>query len=166
MGGFAPAAIERAGRIADGFIGSSSGTAGVEGFKQARDLTLKGLAKSERDAGDFSYYLHVPVFVGSFDEVADDYQYLRWKYADMREKRASSHAVSPPPVNEQTAAELRTSIIFGSPSEIASQINEFKQKLGDDIHFICRNYFAGMAYEKQLEQIRLIGTQVSPLVNA
>src|SRR5919106_2232508 len=41
LGGFAPGAIRRAGRIGDGFLGSSTGTAGVEAFGQAQKLALE-----------------------------------------------------------------------------------------------------------------------------
>ena len=40
LGGFAPAAIERAGRIADGFLGSSTGTSGIDAFAQAKQIAL------------------------------------------------------------------------------------------------------------------------------
>lgn len=164
MGGFDPRAIERAGRIGDGFIGSSSGTSGIEGFKQARELTLAGLKKASRNPAEFSYYLHVPVFVGDFSDVAAHYHYIRWKYADMREKRGSTIAASPPRLDAGSMEELRATIVCGSPTEVAQQIQEFADALGDDIHFICRNYFPGMPFDTQREQLRLIGEQVAPIL--
>lgn len=166
LGGFAPAAIKRAGRIGDGFLGSSSGTSGVEGFAAAKRLVLEGLEHSGRDAATFRFALHVPVFCttdgDAWSAVRPYYHYLRWKYPDMGAARGSVTAKSPPPLTDETEAQLRSTIICGRPDEVARDIGLFRDALGDDVHFICRSDFPGMPQADQLRLIDLLGRTVLP----
>jgi alkanesulfonate monooxygenase SsuD/methylene tetrahydromethanopterin reductase-like flavin-dependent oxidoreductase (luciferase family) len=162
LGGFAPGAIKRAGRIADGFLGSSSGTSGIDAFVEA-----KRLATQARGSADgFSFALHVPVYASNaadpWGEVKQHYHYLRWKYPDMGAARGSTQAKSPPPLTADIEAQLRGSIICGSPEEVISEIGAFRDALGDDLHFICRSDFPGMPQDQQLELIDTIGSRVIP----
>jgi alkanesulfonate monooxygenase SsuD/methylene tetrahydromethanopterin reductase-like flavin-dependent oxidoreductase (luciferase family) len=162
LGGFAPGAIRRAGRIADGFLGSSTGTAGIEAFAEAQKIALD----ARKDNSPFTFALHVPVFVSEDDDawekVKTYYNYLRWKYPDMGAARGSAEAKSPPPLDAATEEKLRPTIICGKPDEVAAEIARFRQALGDDIHFICRSDFPGMPQDLQLETIELLGNKVFP----
>lgn len=162
LGGFAPGAIRRAGRIADGFLGSSTGTAGIDAFAQAQKLARE----ARRDSSPFTFALHVPVFAAEdgdpWEMVKPYYQYLRWKYPDMGAARSSAQAKSPPPLDADTEAQLRGSIICGRPDDVAAEITKFRDALGDDIHFICRSDFPGMPQDLQLETIDVLGTKVFP----
>jgi alkanesulfonate monooxygenase SsuD/methylene tetrahydromethanopterin reductase-like flavin-dependent oxidoreductase (luciferase family) len=166
IGGFAPGAIRRAGRIADGFLGSSTGTSGIAAFAQAKDLALAGVERSGRDPDSFTFALHVPVYASSgrdpWDEVKPHYAYLRWKYADMGGARGSANPSGPPPPSPEQEAQLRQTIICGSPDEVAAEIGAFRDALGGDIHFICRSDFPGMPSAQQLELIERIGAEVLP----
>lgn len=166
LGGMAPPAIRRAGRIADGFLGSSTGAKGIETFVRARDLALEGRAESGRP-GDFTIALHVPVFAwddgDAWDEVAPWYHYLRWKYPDMAAARGrAGRPASPPKLTPEVEAELRPTIICGTPDEVVEGISAFRDALGKDIHFICRTYFPGMPYDVQCRAIELLGSRVLP----
>jgi alkanesulfonate monooxygenase SsuD/methylene tetrahydromethanopterin reductase-like flavin-dependent oxidoreductase (luciferase family) len=166
LGGFAPPAIRRAGRIADGFLGSSTGTSGIAAFAQAKELALAGLEQSGRDRAGFTFALHVPVYTSTatdpWDEVKPYYAYLRWKYGDMAGARGSATATSPPPLGAEQEAQLRQTIICGSPAEVAAEIGAFRDALGDDIHFIFRSDFPGLPSAQQLELIGRIGSDVLP----
>jgi len=166
LGGFAPGAVRRAGRIADGFLGSSSGTSGIEGFARAKELALEGLAAAGRDPAGFSFALHVPVFVAdggdAWSSVRPYYQYLRWKYGDMAGARGSSTATSPPPMDAASEDQLRATIICGTPDRVVDEIGAFRDALGDDVHFICRSDFPGMPQDMQLELIETLGSRVLP----
>lgn len=162
LGGFAPGAIRRAGRIADGFLGSSSGTAGIEAFAEAKRIALE----ARRDSSPFTFALHVPVFAGKdgdpWETVKPYYHYLRWKYPDMGAARGSVTPGRPPPLDADAEAKLRSSIICGSPDDVVAEIAAFRDALGDDIHFICRSDFPGMPRDLQLATIDLLGTKVLP----
>jgi probable F420-dependent oxidoreductase len=160
LGGFAPAAIKRAGRIADGFLGSSTGTAGLDAFAQAKQLALD--ARGDRDG--FSFALHVPVYASDdgdpWEQVKPYYHYLRWKYPDMGAARGSTAAGSPPPLTPDVEAQLRATIICGSVDEVADQVRAFGDAIGDDIHFIFRSDFPGMPQDQELELIEVLGNDV------
>jgi alkanesulfonate monooxygenase SsuD/methylene tetrahydromethanopterin reductase-like flavin-dependent oxidoreductase (luciferase family) len=161
LGGFAPAAIKRAGRIADGFLGSSTGTSGIEAFAQAKQLALTARGS---DDGSFAFALHVPVYASDdgdpWEQVKTSYHYLRWKYPDMGAAHGSARAGSPPPLTPEIEAQLRPTIICGSVDEVAAQVRAFGDALGDDTHFIFRSDFPGMPQEQQLELIEVLGTDV------
>jgi len=161
LGGFAPAAIARAGRIADGFLGSSSGTSGIDAFVQAKQIALD--ARGDKP-GDFSFALHVPVYASddgdAWQQVKHSYNYLRWKYPDMGAARGSTTAKSPPPLTPEIEAQLRGTIICGTTAEVTEQIAAFRDALGDDIHFIFRSDFPGMPQDQQLKLITTIGADV------
>jgi alkanesulfonate monooxygenase SsuD/methylene tetrahydromethanopterin reductase-like flavin-dependent oxidoreductase (luciferase family) len=166
MGGFAPGAVKRAGRIGDGFLGSSSGGGGVETFAQQQALALEGRRASGRDAKSFAMALHVPVYASeggdAWEEVKPYYTYLRWKYGDMAGARGSTQPKSPPPLSAEEEQRLRGTIICGSPDEVAGEIRAFGERLGDDIHFICRSDFPGMPQDQSLRLIDLLGSKVFP----
>lgn len=166
IGGFAPGAVRRAGRIADGFLGSSTGTSGIEGFLAARTLAYEGLERAGRDPSSFQLALHVPVFASEdadpWEMVKPHYRYLRWKYPDMAVARSSVRSSSPPPLGADEEAQLRQTIICGSPDEVVEQIGAFRDALGDDVHFICRSDFPGLERDRQLALIELLGSRVLP----
>jgi alkanesulfonate monooxygenase SsuD/methylene tetrahydromethanopterin reductase-like flavin-dependent oxidoreductase (luciferase family) len=161
LGGFAPAAIKRAGRIGDGFLGSSSGTSGIEAFVQAKKLATE--ARGDR-SGDFTFALHVPVYASddgdAWEEVKDHYSYLRWKYPDMGAAQGSASAGSPTPLTPETESQLRPTIICGTTDEVTEQVRAFGEALGDDVHFIFRSDFPGMPQDQQLKLIDTIGSHV------
>jgi alkanesulfonate monooxygenase SsuD/methylene tetrahydromethanopterin reductase-like flavin-dependent oxidoreductase (luciferase family) len=76
--------------------------------------------------------------------------------------RGSAKAGSPPPLDAAAEQQLRPTIICGRPDEVAAEIANFRDTLGDDIHFICRSDFPGMPQDLQLETIELLGTKVFP----
>ncbi len=160
LGGFAPGAIKRAGRIADGFLGSSSGTSGIAAFTEAKRLALEARAGAGKSTDDFSFALHVPVYCSEGDawaEVKPYYTYLRWKYSDMAQAFGSTLAKPAPALDD---AQLRPTIICGSASEVVDQIAAFRDALGDDVHFICRSDFPGMPQDQQLRLIETLGARV------
>ncbi|HVE90729.1 MAG TPA: LLM class flavin-dependent oxidoreductase [Actinomycetota bacterium] len=170
IGGFAEPAIRRAGRIADGFLGSSSGTSGIDGFRRAHKLAMEGLRQAGRDPSDFRFGLHVPVFAwdegDAWELVKPWYHYLRWKYPDMGAARGSDTAASPPPLTADEEAQLRSTIICGTPEQVVEELKQFRDALGDDVHFICRSYFSGMPLDVQSRAVEIIGSRVIPALRS
>jgi alkanesulfonate monooxygenase SsuD/methylene tetrahydromethanopterin reductase-like flavin-dependent oxidoreductase (luciferase family) len=166
LGGFAPGAIRRAGRIADGFLGSSTGTSGLAAFAEAKQIALEGRTKAGGEVSTFAFALHVPVYVSSgrdpWEEIKPHYSYLRWKYADMGQARGSAQATSPPPLSAEREAQLRSTIICGDAEQVASEVAAFRDELGDDTHFIFRSDFPGLPSDQQFALIERIGSEVIP----
>lgn len=167
LGGFARPAVFRAGRIADGFLGSSTGTAGAEAFAMARQTAEEGRRASGRDGEPFTFALHVPVFAwegaDAWEVVRPHYHYLRWKYPDMGAARGRPlPPAAPPPLTAAEEAELRQTIICGTPGQVVEGIRVYRDTVGDDVHFICRSYFAGMPADVQRESLRVLAEKVLP----
>jgi alkanesulfonate monooxygenase SsuD/methylene tetrahydromethanopterin reductase-like flavin-dependent oxidoreductase (luciferase family) len=162
LGGFAPGAIKRAGRIADGFLGSSSGTSGIAAFAEAKRIALEARTAAGKSADDFTFALHVPVYVSegdAWEECKPYYAYLRWKYADMAQARGSTTPKPPAAMDEE---QLKATIICGPAGAVVEQIAAFRDALGEDIHFIFRSDFPGMPQDQQLRTIEALGERVIP----
>lgn len=167
FGGSAEAAVRRAGRIADGFLGSSTATAGVDAFARLRDIALEGVRESGRSPEQFSFAVHVPVFAWDSGEgwevVRPWYHYLRWKYPDMAAARGrTGPPPEPPPLDAEAERQLRSSIICGTPDEVVAGIRAYREALGEDLHFICRSDFPGMPHEVGTRAVELLGEKVLP----
>lgn len=161
LGGFSEPAVKRAGRIADGFLGSSTGTSGIQAFADAKRIALE--ARGE-DPDGFAFALHVPVYASDdgdpWEQVKHHYHYLRWKYPDMGAARGSAQAKPPPPLTSEIEEQLRPTIICGRVDDVADQIRAFRDALGDDTYFILRSDFPGMPQDRQLELIEVLGNDV------
>lgn len=167
LGGFADAAIRRAGRIGDGYLGSSSRRTGpiVEEMKRRVAVVSEGLDKAGRDHSDFVLAFHEPVWVSDdpeadFDQILPHMHYSRWKYADMgsefgREPKAE--LPKPPEVDEGTRKAIRDGMILGTVEQVAGQFADLRDAVGENFHLIARSYFPGIPHEKSLRSIELLG---------
>jgi alkanesulfonate monooxygenase SsuD/methylene tetrahydromethanopterin reductase-like flavin-dependent oxidoreductase (luciferase family) len=159
--------MRRAGRIADGFLGSSTGRGGIEAFSAAKQAVLEGLGEAGRDPAAFTFALHVPVFAwddgDAWETVKPWYHYLRWKYPDMGGSRGRGGGPArPPALSVEIESQLRPTILCGRPDEVIAEIDAYRDALGDDTHFICRSYFSGMPADVQAHAIALLGERVLP----
>ncbi len=163
IGGWAEAAVRRAGRIADGFIAS--------GGTPAEFAQQVGWAKEERGDQPFAVGLHSRTFAwnGSEQEawelVKPFMRYVSWKYDDMESARGrSGPPPSPPPMSEEEELGLREEIILGTPDQVAQQVRAFSDAAGDDLHFIADLYWPGMDPQLQREAMRIFAEEVAPLL--
>lgn len=157
LGGFADDALRRAGRIADGFIGSST-----RGDDVADRISLvhEGLARSGRDPSKFTFALHYPVWVGEPDEIIDHLYNVRWKYEDMGSavgRSTEGPLPTPPPLDDARREQLSAAILTGSVDDVAEGIQRFRDAVGADLHFICRSYFPGISFDAQMRQVESLG---------
>jgi probable F420-dependent oxidoreductase len=165
LGAFADPAIRRAGRIADGYLGSSSRRelAPLDEVKRRKAIAEEGLKKSGRDRSGFRLAFHEQTWVtedpDEIDEVLPHIHYSRWKYADMGPEfsRGPGELPEPPPLDDGTRQAILDGLIYGTPDEVAKRVGEFRDVVGDDLHLIARSYFPGVPREKTLRQIELLG---------
>jgi alkanesulfonate monooxygenase SsuD/methylene tetrahydromethanopterin reductase-like flavin-dependent oxidoreductase (luciferase family) len=163
IGGWAEAAVRRAGRIADGFIAS--------GGTPAEFAQQVGWATEERGERPFALALHSRTFAwnGSADEAWDlvkpFMRYVSWKYDDMENARGRSEPPpSPPPMSDGEERALRQEIVLGTPDEVAQQIRAHSEVVGDDLQFVADLYWPGMDQQLQREAMRIFAEEVAPLV--
>jgi len=166
IGAGAPVAVERAGRIADGYISSSASAATMA---ERAALVRRGAETAGRDPSSISIAVHKPTFAwrdGDAWSVVRDYaQYMTWKYADMDEAYGSRERRLPPALTAETEASLLDRSIVGTPEQVAEQIAEYRDALGPNGHFIARSYFPGLDPGIQRETMRIFGEEVRALLD-
>ena len=169
IGGFSPPAVRRAGRIADGFMASEvTPELLAEQVAAVRDAR----AESGRDREPFAFSVHLPTFVyegdpaEAWDRVRPFHRYVSWKYDDMEAARGRPGPPPPAPDLEPGEEdELRRSIVFGTPEEVAARIEALADAAGGDLHYIARLYWPGMPAAEQRALLRLFATRVAPLLS-
>jgi alkanesulfonate monooxygenase SsuD/methylene tetrahydromethanopterin reductase-like flavin-dependent oxidoreductase (luciferase family) len=165
IGAGAPVAVERAGRVADGYISSS---ANPTTMAERAALVRQGAEAAGRDPSTISIAVHRPTFAwpdGNAWEIVRDYaHYMTWKYADMDTAYGSRERRLPPALDEESEANVRGRAIIGTPERVAEQIAEYREALGPNGHFIARSYFPGLDPGIQRETLRIFGEEVRALL--
>ena len=167
IGGLTEPAIRRAGRVADGFMATEVTPDGLR-EQAARAGQERALTAA---TGPFTISVHLPTFVwdgpGGWDLIRDHHQYVAWKYDDMDAARSRAGGPAPPPpLAPGEEEQLRSSIVTGTPDEVARQIDAYRRAAGGDLHYIARLYFPGLPWEVQQRTLRLFAEQVIPRARA
>jgi alkanesulfonate monooxygenase SsuD/methylene tetrahydromethanopterin reductase-like flavin-dependent oxidoreductase (luciferase family) len=158
--------VRRAGRIADGYLGSSTRRTGdsLEEVVRRVELANEGLAKAGRDPSDFTFAFHEQTWVAEdpeadFPKIVDHIHQTRWKYADMGAEFARKAGPLPraPDLDDEAREAIKDSIILGTPEQVAERFRQMKEAAGVDLHIIARSYFVGAPQEMTLRCIELLG---------
>ena len=167
-GGSAKPAVRRAARVADAWCAPSSLSIGgvrkrVEDIRNVREE--EGLREDASEAGDedddFQVYLLQHGFVADSEEAAwdamkDGYLYIQRRYAEI----FSGEEVEE--LSEERKQELKEQAIFGTPEQVIDQLEEYREALGDDVHFIFRTYHPGVGTDRMVECVERLGDEVVP----
>lgn len=167
LGGFADAAIRRAGRIADGYLGSSSRRTSpiVEEMTRRVGIVKQGLEKAGRDSSAFTLAFHEPLWVSEdpdadFEEILPHIHYSRWKYADMGSefgREPAAELPQPPRLDDAGRKSIREGMILGTPEQVAEQVAKLREAVGENFHLIARSYWPGVPLEMSQRCIELLG---------
>lgn len=165
IGAGAPVAVERAGRVADGYISSSASPAAMA---ERAALVRRGAEAAGRDPSGIEIAVHRPTFAwrdGDAWSIVRDYaHYMTWKYTDMDDAYGSLERRLPPELTEESEAALRARAIVGTPEQVAEQIAEYREAIGANGHFVARSYFPGLDPGIQRETLRIFGEEVRALL--
>ena len=158
LGGSAKPAVRRAARIGDAWCAPSS--LSVEGVRK-RVADIKRVREEEGLDGEFQVYVLQHGFVGdskegAWDAMCDGYLYIQRRYAEI----FSGETVDELP--DERVRELKEQAIYGTPDDIVSRLEEYRDALGDDIHVIFRTYHPGVGTERMAECIERLGSEVAP----
>lgn len=157
--GWVEPAIDRAGRLGDGWIGGPSAT--LQELERCVS-TLRTSRQTAGKTGDGEVALIRYVFVGETEAeafaVAGDAtlkvfeeSYFRWP-----------HPVVKRPEGELTPAMLaRDRLIIGDPEQCRRQLERFRDKLGAT-HIICRVAIPGVSNEAAARSLDLLTSEVLP----
>ncbi|MFC4549871.1 MULTISPECIES: LLM class flavin-dependent oxidoreductase [Halorussus] len=167
-GGSAKPAVRRAARVADAWCAPSA--LSVEGVrKRVEDIrnvrAEEGLRVDADEAGDadddFQIYVLQHGFVGDSEEDAweamkEGYLYIQRRYAEI----FSGEEVEELP--DERVRELKDQAIYGTPEQVIDGLEEYREALGDDIHFVFRTYHPGIGTDAMVECVERLGEDVVP----
>jgi len=159
IGAFADPAIDRAARMADGFLASTGGGAFGEIYRKVRDA----LARHGREDEDFPYVASGVAFVhedaGRAREiVAPAITYQRNRYAEWGTDRDKP---KPEPIRPEDLPWSR--YLVGTPDEVTEGLASLYAEAPYD-HFCFWGRLPGVTHEKALANIRLFASEVVPMV--
>lgn len=159
VGAFADPAIDRAARLADGFLASAGGGAFGATYRKVRDA----LARHGRADEDFPYVASGVAFVhedaGRAREiVAPAIAYQRTRY---REWGADREKPRPDPISSEDLPWER--YLVGTPDEVAEGLIDLYEEAPYD-HFCFWGHLPGVTHEEALANARLFAERVAPKV--
>ncbi|MDY6765530.1 MAG: LLM class flavin-dependent oxidoreductase [Halobacteria archaeon] len=158
LSGGAKPAVRRAARIANGWVAPSS--ISIEGVRK-RTEDIEKVREKEDIEGDFQVYVIQHGFVGesredAWEKMKSGYLYIQRKYAEWY----AGESIEELP--DERVEELRDQAIFGTPEQVIEGLEEYRDALGGDIHFILRTYHPGVGTETMVECIERLGEEVAP----
>jgi probable F420-dependent oxidoreductase len=166
VGGAAPEALRRAGRLADGFLSNALAAefaAQVAEIRRAREESARTTPftfahmrlcypADDPDAG--------------WEEIRPFVHHLRWKYADLEAsaRRGPGPVPAAPPLDGATEARLRALTLVGPAEHIAAELLSLQEQAGVPVEFVARSYFPGMPWGRQAEVLHRLAEEVVPLL--
>ena len=163
LGGYADAAVRRAGRMADGFITDADA---IEEVRPA----LSKLDEAARSAGRDPRSLGVALIQNAF--VANDADAWEIARAGVAHQLGTYRAwegtadtpdddrLEPAPTDEET---MRSWTPSGTPEEVRRALRALVEAFGDrDLHLIVRLHYPGMDLEPAARAVDLFGQEVLP----
>ena len=159
VGAFADPAIDRAVRLADGFLASTGGGALADTYRRVREA----LARHGRDDEDFPIVASGVVYVHEDPEraladVAPAISYQRSRYAEWGTDRDRP---TPEPIRPEDLPWER--YLVGSPDEVAEGLIRLHQEAPYD-HYCFWGRLPGITHEQALANARLFASEVMPKV--
>jgi alkanesulfonate monooxygenase SsuD/methylene tetrahydromethanopterin reductase-like flavin-dependent oxidoreductase (luciferase family) len=160
LGGGAKPAVRRAARLGDGWCAPSS--LSVEGVRK-RVADIERVREEESLDGSFQVYVLQHGFVGdsraeAWEGMREGYLYIQRRYAEI----FSGESVEE--LSAERRQELKDQAIFGTPDQVVERLREYREALGEDIHFIFRTYHPGVGTDRMVECIQRLGDEVAPEV--
>lgn len=161
VGAFADPAIDRAVRLADGFLASTGGGALADTYRRVREA----LARHGRDDEDFPFIASGVVYVHEDPEraladVAPAISYQRSRYAEWGTDRDRPR---PEPIRPEDLPWER--YLVGSPDEVAEGLIRLHQEAPYD-HYCFWGRLPGITHEQALANARLFASEVMPKVRS
>jgi alkanesulfonate monooxygenase SsuD/methylene tetrahydromethanopterin reductase-like flavin-dependent oxidoreductase (luciferase family) len=159
IGAFADPAIERAARLADGFLASAGGGAFGETYRKV----LTALERHGRAGEEFPYVASGVVFVHEVagrarEIVGPAIAYQRTRYSEWGTDRDEPR---PGPIREDDLPWER--YLVGTPAEVAEALIELYKEAPYD-HLCFWGRLPGVTHEQALANMSLFASEVAPRV--
>ena len=159
VGAFANPAIDRAARLADGFLASTGGGSLADTYRKVREA----LARHGRADDDFPFVASGVAFVHedarrAREIVGPAISYQRTRYAEWGADRDKP---KPKPIQPEDLPWER--YMVGTPDEVADALIRLHSEAPYD-HLCFWGRFPGVTHEEAIANIRLFATEVVPRV--
>jgi alkanesulfonate monooxygenase SsuD/methylene tetrahydromethanopterin reductase-like flavin-dependent oxidoreductase (luciferase family) len=173
LGGTAPAAVQRAGRLADGYLGTPQNN--LPAFRSAVELFDRAATAAGREPATLSLALHVNAWVAADGEIPPPVlasmwhqigSYARWHAMDDGTARSGTDLppLDLPPLDLDR---LRARTIYGTPDSVVAQATPWVEEFaGRELHLIVRLHYPGMRLADAEPAIRAFADQVAPRLRA
>ena len=167
LGGTVPAAIDRAGALADGYIGSPQND--INAFRTAVDRFDAAALAAGRDPATLTLALHVNAWISTDGQIpaavtrAMWHQigtYMRWHAED-----DGAPVGGEPPALDLDRLRART--VFGTPDQVVEQVTPWIEQFGDrELHFIFRLHYPGMRLSDAEPAMNVFAEAAAPRLRA
>jgi alkanesulfonate monooxygenase SsuD/methylene tetrahydromethanopterin reductase-like flavin-dependent oxidoreductase (luciferase family) len=159
VGAFADPAIDRAARLADGFLASTGGGALADTYRKVREA----LARHGRADEEFPFVASGVIYLHEDPEqaraeAAPAIAYQRSRYAEWGTDRGKP---KPNPIRPEDLPWER--YMVGDPDEVAEGLIEVHERAPFD-HFCFWARLPGITHEQALRSMRLFASEVAPRV--
>lgn len=163
LGGYADAAVRRAGRLADGYI---TDDVGPEQLRRYRRLVEQGAREAGRDPRSLTFVLLQNAFVvpegDPWPLIREGVRHQIGAYAAWEAGHDTPEHDSLEPVADED--ELRRWTPAGTPDEVTLALRTLVEAFGAgrDLHLVVRLHYPGMALETAADAVELFGRKVLP----
>lgn len=160
LGGSVPEAAARAGRIADGFMGTPKND--IAAFRRQVAVFDDAARAAGRDPDGLSIGFHVDAWLsregGLPEHVRAAMAHMVATYAVWREQDAGNASAVPASVDD---AELRGRAIIGTPADLVAQLRPWVVEFGHrDLQMAVRLHYPGMTAEQAAPAVGLFASDV------
>lgn len=161
LGGSVPAAAARAGRLADGYLGTPGNR--IAPFRAQVGAFDDAARAAGRDPATLAIAFHVNAWVSRDGRLPDRVRDAMWHQIETyRAWHAADDGgpAEPPPLDE---ARIRARGFIGTPADVVAQAAPWIEEFGGrDLHVIVRLHYPGMSLADAEPAIRLFDTEVRP----
>ena len=164
MGGASPRALARAGRLADGFLGTGTPQKGLAAFRSEVEAFDAAARAAGRDPSRLTVGFNVNAWVSSDGGVPPSVRRAMWhkigtSLAWHRGERADS-AEAVPALDEAGVSERA---FVGTPADLVDQARPWIEAFaGRELEVLFRLYHPGMGLAEAEPAVRLFGAEVIP----
>lgn len=153
VGGFAMNAVERAARIGDGHI---LGPKNFDDIHPRLDRIDDVLEDEGKDSEAYRLVVMADMFVAredAWETFEDGFRYFMGRFADWNFGGDLS---------DEQFQRAKDQAIFGTPEEVAAELERYREELGDNIQVMGKFMYPGMDENVICESIELFGDEVLP----
>lgn len=161
VGGSAPAALSRAGRLGDGFMGTGTPQCGLAEFQRQVRAFDQAATDAGRDPRELVIGFHVNAWVSGDGRVPPAVRGAMWSQVGTYAAWHAADALGGPgPIDE---AEIFRRSFIGTPDEVIEQARPWVEAFpGRRMHVLFRLHYPGMTGTDAEPAIRLFGSAVIP----